>query len=299
MRLTALAREPRWYYRGSMASGRGGRAAVALASLCAACAACSLFTDLGGFDERSAPDAARPDVDTTGEAGAATIADAAARDADGDGDAATPPVACGSAAAVFCDDFDRDDPVGSWDGLTNVGGSVSIGPLLDHPQALVTSVVATDAGQAPLAQLSRSLTGARQRFSLEADIYYDARPTNIGEYHNLARVRMVRENGGVQLFYLTASAANALVLHDFPDGTPATLSVQPISLPPGVWHRVQLVAEIGGSTRLFIDGGLAVQLPTPAWMTAGTISIQVGVTGSVLPSSPITVGTDNVRFTAD
>ena len=88
-----------------------------LTTLVAAAAGCSLLTDVGGLSGGPASPSAEAGADV-----AVASVDAGADAADSSMPPCAPP--------AFCDDFERGDPTGAWDGLQTTGGTLAIDPTI-------------------------------------------------------------------------------------------------------------------------------------------------------------------------
>lgn len=273
---------------------------MTLGALSAAAAACSLAADFDGYEGGGAG----AEAGAEGDGGAGGELDAQPDDggSEADADAGAKGASCPDAAIVLCDDFSRVTPaVSPWEGLTNVGGTIAIGELGGRDQVLVTSVPGTtaDAGPAQVAFLTRAFSPNARDFRFEGDIYYDQRPALAGEFHNFVKLRIVRPGGGYELVYLSVSATgNTVGVQDFPPSAPTRIETTPFAFPPGQWHHVELRIAVEGETSVVVDGVPAVAVPAPSWFTSGSVQLEVGMTTSTLPTTAITVGTDNVIFSA-
>lgn len=265
------------------------RAAAFAASLCAGCSLLLLGEDFTGSPggERDAATDARVDTqqpvhDATGDGLAQTDADRGAPD----------PCA---ADLHFCDDFERNDVLGSWTLVeTALGGAVSLVKPAGGGTSLFSSIVATDAGDAH-AHLHKDLPGGqRSHFVWTLDFDFEALPASAVPF---AQVTIVPAPGEIRVLYLVADQGAVFFAQQRIGGN-GEIELTDLHSTPGKVHRFAADVTIGGRLVVTVDGVVRADQATAAFMNSGEPALELGAVNAHLAASAFRVQLDNLRFAA-
>ena len=253
---------------------------------------CLLTTDLDGLAGPAVADGST----TGGDATSSTDA----REASSDADAATRDDAaaeggCPAATVAFCDDFERADVLGGWTEESRDGGTLAIAGA-PGARYLEAAVVGRDAGDGSTAIVRKRFTTAVTSVTLECDLAYDKRPATAGDGQIILAIHL-RSGNALSLVYLDVQMGLSAFVLQTP-GVPGAIDFRVIPLGPGA-HRIAIGVAVAGRTTLRVDGATVLDFTTPGFMVSGTPTLEVGISGLTTPSSPLTVTTDNVVFSAN
>lgn len=266
-------------------------------------AACSLTTSLSGLAGPPEDDAAAS-ADVNADAAADSRAHVDASDA---ADAAPVVPYCQTVipTPVFCDDFERTTPQGTWSSLiVGGGGVITTAPSTRGAGRELRSVIPVfSGGGVSEAKLRRTFADS-DVVTLSYSLRIDAAPTQ-GEQQ--AMVLMVTYPGSVDFFeaYLFVRPDGVkLVEQTFPGGGVGTGSIfKEHALTPaisfGSWQRIELTATLfkPPRLRLTIDGKVAFEGPADPFFRPGKPSVSAGIHYANGPSGPLSVRVDDLFLT--
>jgi hypothetical protein len=272
-------------------------------ALVSASAACSLLTDTSDLSggarvgdsgiavdggEGLVGDAAKLDA-TTEDTGADVVQSDTFVPSDAKADA--PDAAtCVPGVMALCDGFERTTLVGPWDGKTTGGGG-SIDLASDGQRGFLRATSPGASGLADVdAELYKDFTQATAVY-YDYDFRYSALPV-FGAVE-MQTVYFQKQTGYSEVFLrLGPSGVEA---YEQQGGSGAG---SPLTISPGVWHRVSFEIHVGGALLVKVDGNIAVSKMLSSFITAGPVSVSAGIVYGSRPPTALTVDIDNVAFHA-
>lgn len=260
--------------------------------------ACSLLTDLEGLSdpasvpaEASGPDAPTPDAPALPIDAAVDARVAGDAGADADADAQPVPL------VSFSDDFERVDPLGPWAQVVTAGGGTARVETLAGSRRLRSAIGAATAGDQPGASVEKAFDVEVRRVVFSVALQYQSLPQNADEYQILTQVAL-KTASAFELIYVVLNGGGAgFALQDF-SVSPAILSFKQFTMSAGAVHTLEADVTLDGTTSLIVDGVKVVDYPTPSFWKPGKPSVEVGISGTILPTSPNVVFSDDLRFAA-
>lgn len=208
-------------------------------------------------------------------------------------DVSQPDAASCTGPGDVCDDFERDEVRGRWDGLLTTENATAAIRTTDRGRVLT----ATSLSAIGAALLEKTLPGELRRLRYEIDARYDALPTG-GSYLFL-RASTPLPGDVFAITYVVADSSGVwFVQQRSGDGAPYLRL--PLAASAGAWHRFLVEYEIGGELQVSVDG--AVQIgprPTESSLAVGVLRLSVGVAGVDVVGSGFTYQIDNLRLHAE
>lgn len=257
--------------------------------------ACSLLTELDGLSDPAivpaeasglaAPAADAPVAPPTDGAVDARV--------DGGGDADAQPVPLIS----FGDDFERVDLLGPWTQIVTPGGGTARIDTFAGSRRMRSTIGVATAGGEPGAAVEKSFDVEVRRIVFSISLRYQSLPQNANEFQIIAKVSLQTASAFELIYVVLNPAGAALALQDF-SVSPSTLSFKPFAMSAGAVHTLKADVTLDGTTSLSVDGAKVVDYATPSFWKPGKPSIAVGISGTVLPTSPNVVFSDDFRLEA-
>jgi hypothetical protein len=192
------------------------------------------------------------------------------------GDAPSPSDPCDGGSHLFCDDFDRPNPVlvPPWDGVdVHDGGAASIvvgGTYRSPPD--VADVVAAPGGTV---RVTKGIPFSSSSIRCSVDVYVEQRATREAD---LFEVTLDSQNGGFYLARLklegAVSATDSLIdFGQLPDaGKVATTTTPAPRVANGAWTTISIAVGFGANGRLVVtigDQKVVRDVPALQEMTPG------------------------------
>lgn len=283
---------------------RSSSSVVAFVAAAAAGAACSLasLSDLSSGDDDGgarAKDAGAPDAAEGRDAGAPD--DGGSTDAPAD----APPNATFCATItpkpLFCDDFERPDPKGTWgDPSLSGGGALATVPSTRGAgRELLATIPVFGAGGVSSARMERTFPETDE-VSVSYALRVDAAPGQGGQQIMNVVVYLPANGDFFSTYVFVRPEDITLVEQTFPGGNggAGVFVLHPLAetIPFGEWKRLELVIKLSAPPRLklSVGGKVAFDGPADGFYRRGAPTLTAGVHYTNAPSGPLSVRVDDL-----
>jgi hypothetical protein len=280
-----------------------GQAAVLAFVLVGASAACSIVTDTDGltsaFRETDASSSADggdggPTVKPDGATTDGSLEDAGATDAPLTDGFVQPDAGCTNGPLAVCDDFERIAVQGPWGGKTVVGGG-ALDLVVEGTRKFLRATSPGSSGTTDVdAELYTDFAGSASAAYYDFDFRYSSLPGTATDEVEVQTLYFHKAGGGYSEVFL-ALRPTSIVVYEH-EG--ANANTTPITISPGVWHRIAFEVHIGGALLVKVDGSTALSKPLSSFVNAGPVSVSAGIVYGTRPPTALTIDVDNVVFHA-